>query len=319
MKSSRPGYSLPLLVFLSALPLFAQVNDTYVLPIVGNAVGQANIRWISEFHLFNPQAHDLTVTLIFLPTHGEQAQLVTFDVDPNATAFSENLLSDVFVTDGTGSVTGSLLVAVLPENNRHISDDVLARAVLVNSRAYYRAASGTYGQHLRGVWTGLQDYSTDGVTAIASGIRNEGTLGVTGYRTNIGAVNLGRYSATVYVSVYDEDGRTVRSNIPLEVPPQGHIQDRLPVTVDHGSVEFLVEDRFQDAVVFAYASVVDNRTADGVYIEPVLLASPGFLYGKTVRPAEIGKKIDSEVARRIARTAVHRGKLQRAAGGGLSR
>jgi hypothetical protein len=315
MKFRRPGFFLSVFVFLLALPLSAQVNDTYVLPIVGNTTGAGNTRWITEFHLFNPQVHDLTVTLIFLPTHGAQAEQVEFDVDSNATAFSENILLDVFDAEGTGS----LLVTVLPEENRHVPNEVLSRAILVNSRSYHRASIGTYGQHAPGVWTGLQDFNTDGVTAIASGIRNLGTVGATGYRTNIGAVNLGRYSATMYVNVYDDAGRTLRSQLPLELPPQGHIQDRLPTTVDHGSVEFFVDDPFRDAVVFAYASVVDNRTNDAVYIEPVLLASPGFLYGKKAAPAEVGKKIDSSMARRIAETAIHRGTLKRTEGGRLTR
>jgi len=64
---------------------------------------------------------------------------------------------------------------------------------------------------------------------------------------------------------------------------------------------------------------VDNRTNDAVYIEPVLLASPGFLYGKKAAPAEVGKKIDSSMARRIAETAIHRGTLKRTEGGRLTR
>src|SRR5688500_10402203 len=104
MKSNRPWFSLVLLCFL-ALPLAAQVNDTYVIPVVGDAPGAAGTRWATELHVFNPQAYTLTVTAVFLPTGGAVGDEVSFNVASNQTAYAENVVADVFERTG---VTGSL-------------------------------------------------------------------------------------------------------------------------------------------------------------------------------------------------------------------
>lgn len=300
MKRNRPGFSLTVLLSFLALPLLGQVNDTYVIPVVGDTAGANNTRWATELHVFNPQAYQLTVTAVFLPTGGAAGERVDFDVASNSTAYSENVLADVFRRSGTGS----LLLATFPEENPGVPDDIVSLSFLVNSKTFNNANSGTFGQTIPGVWAGLQN---DGITAIANGVRNFGVFSATGYRTNIGAVNLGDFSATLRVSVYDDEGRTLLSGAPFTLPPMGHIQDRLPVEVDHGSVEFWVEG--SDPVVFAYASVVDNRSGDGAYINPVLLATPAVVFPKTASLTDLGFKINTEVARRIAAKATHLGKV----------
>lgn len=315
MKSNRPWFSLVLLCFL-ALPLAAQVNDTYVIPVVGDASGAAGTRWATEFHVFNPQAYTLTVTAVFLPTGGAVGEEVSFDVGSNQTAFAENVVRDVFERTG---VTGSLLVATFPEENPGVPDSILARSFLVNTKTFNNASSGTFGQSVPGVWAGLQDVDSDGITAIANGVRDFGILGQTGYRTNIGAVNLGRFSVIMRVSVYDAEGDVVADRLPFTVPPLGHIQDRLPANVDHGSVEFWIEDPQLDAVVFPYASVVDNRSGDGSYINPVLLASPGIIFPKIAATTEVGTKINTDIARRVRATAISLGKIAPQSSGKISR
>ena len=300
MKRNRLGFPLTLLFSVFALPLLGQVNDTYVVPVVGDTPGGAGTRWATELHVFNPQAHKLTVTAVFLPTGGGAGSSVDFDVAANSTAFSENVVSEVFRTTGTGS----LLLATFPENNPGVPNDIVSLSFLVNTKTFNNAGSGTYGQSIPGVWAGLQN---DGITAIANGVRNFGVVSLTGYRTNIGAVNLGDFSATLRVSVYDDEGRTLLNGAPFTLPPQGHIQDRLPVEVDHGSVEFWVEG--SDPVVFAYASVVDNRSGDGAYINPILLATTSVVYPKTASLTDLGFKINTEIARRVAAKATHLGKV----------
>src|SRR5687768_15655412 len=320
----RFGFTVVLLlVVVAAVPLAAQVNDTYVIPAVGNTPGAGTTRWLTEFHVFNPQAYTLTITADYLPSvepnlPTEDPIRVDFVVDPNTTAYAENVLDDVFETTGRGS----LLVAVLREENPGIPNTILARSFLVTSRTYNSTSSGTYGQAIPGVWAGLQDYDTDGISAIAAGIRNRGTLNVTGYRTNVGAVNLGDFSITMYLFVYDSDGDVLESNIPFTIPPQGHVQDRLPVEVDHGSVEFIVDDPRLSAVVFPYASVVDNRTGDSVYVNPVLLASPQVLFPKKASAAgltDVGVKISSELAAHIAKSARNAGRAKLSPQGRISR
>lgn len=309
----RLRFGLPLLFLLTGSAAFAQVNDTYVVPAIANTSGANSTRWLTELSIFNPQRHALKVTMVYLPTGVAPAVTVDVNVAPNMTAFAENILGDVFSRSGTGSI----LIATFPEKNPTVPNSILARSFIVNSRTYNTASSGTFGQSIAGRWVGLQDIDVDGLSAIAPGVVNS-TSSSTGFRTNIGAVNLGRSSVTLRVTVFDADGNVVPNGnaIPFTVPPEGHLQDRLPVAVSHGSIEFWVDgDAFQNdpknrAVVFPYASMIDNRSGDPVYIEPVLTAAGSDLYKSEsflLSPRNAGTPIDSDTARRISATAIDHG------------
>src|SRR5438876_10221355 len=58
-----------LLFVLLALPLAAQVNDTYVIPVVANTAGGFGTRWMTQLSLFNPQVdYALHVSVSYLPS-----------------------------------------------------------------------------------------------------------------------------------------------------------------------------------------------------------------------------------------------------------
>ena len=263
----------PLLFLLSALflstPLSAQVYDVYVIPAVANAQGGFGTRWASEIHVFNPQPHHLNIEFIFVPSGGGTARSEVFRAESNQTLFAENILRDVFVLEGTGSLTISVPLA----DNPH-ADSVVERAFVAGSRVYNTTSNGTYGQRINGEFDPLMD---DGLTAIADGITHGAG---TQFRTNVGAVNLGRYNVQMRVQAFDADGNAVGGAMPFELPPMGHMQDILPVQLEHGTLEFSMIDRDPagESTVFPYASVVDNRTGDAVYISPRLLALPTGLY-----------------------------------------
>jgi hypothetical protein len=164
----------------------------------------------------------------------------------------------------------------------------------------------------------MMDFPTEQLSAVAVGINSYGSIGVNGFRTNVGALNLGRFEVRVLINVYDEEGRLVAGDLAFDVPPLAHFQDRLPVNVTRGTIEFFVFDPGANdpenfAVVFPYASIVDNRSGDGTYVNPVLLASPGYLYGKQAKgisTTEIGKKVDKEIAKRARDHAEHLGNVR---------
>jgi hypothetical protein len=290
----------PILLLIAATAA-AQVNDTYVIPAAGNTAGAFNTRWSTQFSLFNPQTYPLKVSITFVPTLGGQGVEKLVSVPANAVSFSDNILGDLFNLEGGGA----LLVATFPEDNPGVPDTVIARAFLVISDTFNNSRSGTFGQTIPGIWTGLQDYSTDGISAVAHGIRN---LSSQGWRTNVGAVNLGRVSVAMRINVYDINGNTIARNLPFNLPPLAHMQDSLPVQVDRGSLEFFVDDSTKQAVVFPYVSVIDNLSGDPSYQSPVLLATPSVLFKKgIVEPTAIGKKIDTGFARAVRDSAVRLG------------
>jgi hypothetical protein len=291
-------FLLPLLLFCSALPLAAQVNDTYVIPAVGNTPGAFGTRWMTQLSIFNPQLdYALKVAVVYIPSGGGRGLEALLTVPPNGGWFSDNALEDIFGVSGTGA----LVAATFPEDNPGVPNATLDRSFLVTSNTFNNSRSGTFGQTIPGIWTGLQDFATDHISAVAHGVRN---LSAQGWRTNVGAVNLGRESVKLRVTVYDYDGRTLQSDIPFTVPPLGHLQDTLPVQVDRGSIEFFLDDPSQDAVVFPYISVIDQFSGDPSYQTPVLLAGAKSLFAKGVlKPTEIGKKIGLETARKARANA----------------
>lgn len=297
MKASRYIVFSFLAVVSLASTVVAQVNDTYVIPAAANAAGAFGTRWMTQFSLFNPQSDDLRVSVVFLPTGGAQGIEALIDVPANSVAHSDNILGELFEVGGTGS----LLVATFPEDNPGIPDEVIARAFLVTSNTFNNSSAGTFGQTIPGTWTGLQDFASDEVSAVAHGIRH---IAREGWRTNVGAVNLGRSSVKMRVNIYDYDGNTVLRDVPFTIPPLGHVQDPLPVELDRGSLEFFIDDPTQDAVVFPYTSTIDQLSGDPTYQTPTLLASAKYLYGKkAVDPTAVGKKIDLDTARAARATA----------------
>lgn len=291
---------LAALISVASFPAMAQLNDTYVIAAAGNQRGAFGAHWMTRFSLFNPHLdHSLVVSVTFLYTGGAPGPEALVELPPNAMAYSDNLLEDLFDIEGSGS----LLVATFPEDNPGVPNNVLSRSFLVTSDTYNNTANGTYGQTIPGVWAGLFDYNSDPdrVSSVSPIVRNAGI-----WRTNVGAVNLGACAVNLLVNVYDGDGNTVLSQAPLPIPPYGHNQAPLPVAIEVGSVEFFVSDPCaadpQDyAVVFPYTSTIDRRTGDPTYATPTLLAEPGLLFakGQTIDPHSIGKKIDVNYARGV--------------------
>lgn len=310
MKTSRL-LLIAAILCLTSLPAIAQVNDTYVITGAANGNGQNGTRWLTQFSLFNPHLdYDLRISVTLLPTGGKPGIEKLVLVPANSITWSDNLITDLF---GLSSGSGSLLVATFAEDNPGVPNDVLSRSFLVTSNTYNDARTGTFGQTVPGVWAGLLDFDTDGISAVSHGIRNSNQ---SGWRTNIGAANLGRCNVTLRVSVYDADGHTILNQAPFVLPPLGHFQDSLPVAVEAGSVEFFVDDPCATsndnyAVVFPYTSMIDNFSGDPTYQTPTLLASANVLFAKSqarkADPTSVGKKIDSSYARGVRETAERQG------------
>lgn len=292
-----------LAVCLTAVPTLAQVNDTYVIPVIASVPGDRGTIWSTELNLFNPQSYPLAVRMIYLPTLTGLSTEIIVDIEANSNGWVSSVLPELFETNGTGS----LLVATFPEDNPGVPDDVLSRSFLLNTKTFNNAPTGTFGQYVPGVWAGLLDFEFDGISSIAHGIRNSDSAG---FRANIGAANLGNTTAILYVTVYNAAGELVADRLPFTVPFYGHLQQRLPVAVDRGTVEFFLDDPSLDAVVFPYVSVVDNRSGDAVFMSPVLLADPSILFKSDVDKRELGRKIDLDAARKVSAQARKLGRVR---------
>lgn len=301
---------LAALICLASLPVSAQLNDTYVVTAAANAAGGNNTRWLTQLSIFNPHLdYDLNVSVTLLLPDGAEGPEKLIRVPKNSTFVTDDVMADVFRRTGSGA----LLLATFREDNPGVADTIAARSFLVSSNTYNNAAGGTFGQTIPGVWTGLLDIDTDGITSVAHGLDNSTRLK---FRTNIGAVNLGSCNVTVRVSVIDAGGKVILNEAPFLVAGYGTVLDRLPITVEGGSVEFLVEDPCASddnryAVVFPYTSTIDDLSGDPRYQTPVLLATANVLYAKKpADPTTLGTKITSEYARKARDHARREGTVQ---------
>jgi hypothetical protein len=296
------------LLSLAAVPLVAQVNDTYVIPAAISAHGAGGSNWKTQLSIFNPQLdRDLKVTIVFVPTGGLTGDSYTITLPANSIAFSDDILAD---SQFRQAPSGALLIYTDATDNPNTT--VLQRAFLVTSNTYNDLGNaGTYGQTVPGVWTGLQDFA-DGISAVSHGIRHNLSQG---WRTNIGAVNLGRCNVTLLVSVYDVDGHTLVNRAPFGLPPLAHMQQSLGQIIpqlDRGAVEFMVNDPCSTnannaAVVFPYTSTIDTLSGDPQYQFPTLLADPKSIFTTAVKTAQVGKSIDNARAHEIREASDYRG------------
>lgn len=303
VETRRALFSSFLFLLLAAAPLSAQISDVYIVPAAIDGPGALETYWMTEFHVMNPQSYPLRVTLVFLPTAPAVGSAFKFDIEANETIWADNIVAEF---DDPTATTGSLLLAVLPEDNLGIeADDYLGLSVVLQTRTFNTSSSGTLGQGIPGAITGLLDIDLDGLSAIATGIRN---LGSAGFRANVGALNLGRSDVTLQVVTFNADGVEVGSS-PFLLAPQGHFQQLLPVSVDHGSIEFWVEDPEPnvDDFVFPYVSIVDNRTGDATYIEPKLLAAPSYIAPFKTGRRSASTPIRTDQVRRVIESARYLG------------
>jgi hypothetical protein len=178
-----------------------------------------------------------------------------------------NALVDIF---GIGNGSGAVAVqATSPSSTPQIK---------VTSRTFNATGGGTYGQAVPSV-------SSSGL---------EQTLYVTGiqanaeYRTNIGFVNRGSAPMGAALTLYDDDGDTL-ATASISLPPTSFQQNSLATyfpAIAHrtiGAATMRVSMQSGDAVN-AFASVVDNRTHDPVYIQGV--GAPG---GRSLTIPAVGR------------------------------
>ena len=198
--SNKLSAVLAATLIFCALPVSAQVYDTFIVPVVGSTTGRGDTVWASELAIFNPQPHTLFVSVTFLPSGLGEGSEVLVEIPSNQTFVVDNVVRDLYSRSGTGS----LLFATFPVDNDHIGDPTIINlSFVVQTRTFNNASTGTYGQGIPGIISGMMDFPTEQLTAVASGINNYGTVGFDGFRSNVGALNLGRFEVRILVNVYD--------------------------------------------------------------------------------------------------------------------
>lgn len=244
--------------------------DFYVLPAAAHTTGVNGTLWMSDVAIQNFQATPLVVQLAVIES-GEGNLDNVFPVMTSAASESVTipargsvLLKDILKNHrGLANVTGALLVG---------SD----RPFAVTSRTFSMTPDGnTIGQTVPPVRDFIDN--TIGDTDLATAVAYvPGLIDNASFRTNLGAV-IGNGSPTsdvsVTVTVRDASGTVAGTRI-INVAPGSftHVQFNArsligAQSIDIGSAEFRITSG--SGAVVPYASVVDNGTADAVFVAGV--------------------------------------------------
>ncbi len=234
----------------------ATAGSVLFIPGSAHVSGTSGTNWRTDLEVANPgdaQA-SFTVALLKRDQGNSSPSTKSFTLDGGKAVRYEDALASMFGFSGAAA----LRIAV---NTGMIA---------VTSRTYNATSSGTYGQFIDGVLDG---------TAIQAG--QEGRIiqlshnrsSSSGYRTNIGFVNATDASLALKVDLYLADGSFLGTRSYNLAPYEYRQIDKIFESVTGSDVDdgyAVLYTTTNGGRFFAYASVVDNRTGDPVYITPAM-------------------------------------------------
>lgn len=226
----------------------------HFVPGAADISGANDTAWHTTLEIHNPGPFDTQVTIALLPR--DQAN-PTFDelnviIPANSSRRFLNMLA-WFRFHGAAT----LRVAAFG-------------TVHVTARTYNQTPQGTYGQFVLGK-------TID--EAIGPGRQgrmiqlSQSDDDTTGQRTNIGLVNAEDFTIVVMMALYDGDG-TLLGQFPTTLQPLMSVQyDKVFRIFTSAEVEdgyAVVWSDTPEAVFFAFATPIDNRTGDGFYFPAIV-------------------------------------------------
>jgi hypothetical protein len=173
----------------------------------------------------------------------------TFGLTAGACRRHRDIIGTDFGIDGTGALRVT----------------TTSGAILVTSRTYNDDPDGTFGQFIPALPAG--DVLSAGVSGCLLQLSRSASAS-TGFRTNVGLVNATASGLTVEVGLFTADD-VLLGTVQVQLQPFEHRQ----VNDIFASVTGNLEDGFATVrtttaggLFFAYASVVDNRSGDAIFI-----------------------------------------------------
>lgn len=220
--------------------------------------------WRTELTIFNAGNESAIGQYIFIPSAGGSVQTRPLFLGAKSSVTLANALLDLFgMSSGAGALAIEAQAATTTPNLK------------ITSRTFTMGTTGTYGQAVPQVSDGALQQSL-----YLTGIESDGA-----YRTNIGLVNRTADPVGVQLALVDANGNSV-GNSALVVSPNNFSQpslgDLFPNVrgANYASLSMRITAAAPGAIS-AYASVIDNRTQDPIYIQAVPQASAS----KVVIPA----------------------------------
>lgn len=248
MGSSSVTKTITVEHWVGEIPPITEPGDhVYVIAAAAHAPGLEGTQWVTDVVLHNPGLDSAEAALWFMKSNQDNtgAEGVAVSVPPGASQLIEDIVLAIF---GENEAAGGLLVG----SNQPL---------VVTSRTYNDAQSGTFGQFIPGrtITSGVQE------NAVVHLIQLTRTPT---FRTNLGVANPTPEAVRVNVSLLDSRGEELTSKN-LNIPPFGHLQRTDIIGLNTKDAFAIISSPTPEANYFPYASVVDNRTGDPMLIEPI--------------------------------------------------
>jgi hypothetical protein len=277
----------------AARPASAELAQAWMVDAAANSEGYQGTYWLTDLSLHNPHEYDLPVVIQALPSSRVNYQVPTLTL--TLYPWETFNLWDAYGPDAL-DVEGTGAILVYADLDAGLScSPASSCAFLVTSRTYTPEplpGQGEYGQTIPGlaVDQGV-DWSTFGYLA---GVLNDGQW----FRTNVGVASWTGEWTSVRIDIQDADG-TILATQDLSIPPYGHIQRRLSTAVSGGSLVFYLTDGPDGALVFPYASVVNELTGDPSFF-PASPSGIGVTLAKRIEAARGPAAVSSSPERGAA-------------------
>ncbi|MGD8440927.1 MAG: PKD domain-containing protein, partial [Holophagae bacterium] len=215
---------------------------------VGGVGGTGGTFWLTEGWIFNPNPDSLPLVFEYTPLGSTEIMTAgPFDLGPETGLYWENLVEDLFATTGNGALW---LDAPMP--------------VHFLTRSYNQAATGTFGQAVRGLRDKLTIGRDDGEVTLV-GLRHDDI-----FRSNLFFQEVDGEWVTLEVEVFNASGQRLRSTT-FDVEGHSNLLRNLGSLGGGGqaSAYATVEVVAGDGRVNVISSVVDQITGDPTTIDAI--------------------------------------------------
>lgn len=256
--SSMRFSALMALFVATATPVAAQLAADWMIPAAAHNRGSRDTFWRTDLSLHNPHEYELPVVIQIL-----ESDRVNFEVPTLSVTIYPWETVNLWDVLGPGIFDMQGTAAILAYADPSLDCNPIETChFLVTSRTYTPEQVGGIGEYGLTVPGADVDGATDWSTfAYAAGLLNDGAY----FRCNAGVASWTPDWTRVHLDIQNAEGELVTSEV-FDIPPYGHVQRRLVTTDDGGSLVFYLESGPADALIFPYATVINQQTGDASYL-----------------------------------------------------
>jgi len=220
----------------------------YFIPASANSKGGYNTNWKTDAVFYNKGNQTANITLYFLEAGKDNsgAEGKEIKINSGQSLRINDIVGNFF---GKENTSGGIMI----KSNQNL---------LISSRTYNETEEGTYGQYISGkiIDEALKENEEALIIQITKNKK---------YRANIGFLNCGSENIEVQIDIYksnrDEIGSKKINLLPFEYKQENNIIEEF-TEEDIEDAFAIIKSTKEGAIYFAYASIVDNRTGDAIFV-----------------------------------------------------